>query len=116
MLALMHQGSEMARAAAEFASVTKKVGYSSLDEALVVTSFSLELPEAFGSLPNSGVARDSWILPALPTFKEWDGGDGYSGLKVTLADKLMEFVPPSESAHIRYVEKNVIYTFFVVRR
>jgi hypothetical protein len=93
MLALMHSGSESAKAAAEFASVTKKVGYSSPDEALVVTSFSLELPEAFGSLPNSGVARDSRILPALPTFKEWDGGDGYNGLKVTLSDKLTEFVP-----------------------
>jgi hypothetical protein len=93
MLALMHSGSESAKAAAEFASVTKKVGYSSPDEALVVTSFSLELPEAFGSLPNSGVARDSRILPALPTFKEWDGGDGYNGLKVTLSDKLTEFIP-----------------------
>lgn len=51
LLALMHSGSESARAAAEFASVTKKVGYSSTDEALVVTSFSLVLPEAFGSLP-----------------------------------------------------------------
>jgi hypothetical protein len=93
MLALMHSGSESAQAAAQFASVTKKVGYSSPDEALVVTSFSLELPEAFGALPSSGVARDSRILPALPTFKEWDGGDGYNGLKVTLNDKLNEFVP-----------------------
>ena len=59
LLALMHSGSESACAAAEFALVTKKVGYSSTDEALVVTSFSLVLPEAFGSLPNSGVTRDS---------------------------------------------------------
>jgi hypothetical protein len=93
MLALMHSGSESVQAAAQFASVTKKVGYSSPDEALVVTSFSLELPEAFGALPSSGVARDSRILPALPTFKEWDGGDGYNGLKITLNDKLNEFVP-----------------------
>jgi hypothetical protein len=33
------------------------------------------------------------MLPALPTFREWDGGDGYKGLKVTLSDKLGEFVP-----------------------
>jgi hypothetical protein len=93
LLALMHSGSESAKAAAEFASVTKKVGYSSTDEALVVTSFSLVLPEAFGSLPSSGVTRDSRMLPALPTFREWDGGDGYNGLKVALSDKLGEFVP-----------------------
>jgi hypothetical protein len=76
MLALMHSGSESAKAATEFALVTQKVGYSSPDEALVVTSFSLELPEAFGSLPNLGVAQDSRILPMLPTFKEWDSGVG----------------------------------------
>jgi hypothetical protein len=91
VLALMHNGSDSAKTAAEFASVTKKVGYSSPDEALVVTSFSLELPEAFGALPSSGVARDSRLLPALPTFKEWDGGNGYNGLKHTIADKLSEF-------------------------
>ena len=93
LLAVMHGGSESAKAAAEFASVSKKVGYSSPDEALVVTSFSLELPGAFSALPSSGVARDSRILPALPTFKEWDGGDGYNGLKVALSDKLNDFVP-----------------------
>jgi hypothetical protein len=94
LLALMYSGSETAKAAAEFASVTKKVGYSSsTDEALVVTSFSLILPEVFGSLPSSGIARDSRILPALPTFWEWDGGDGYNGLKVALSDQLGEFVP-----------------------
>jgi hypothetical protein len=92
MLALMHSGSESAKAAAEFASVTKKVGYSSPDEALVVTSFSLELPEAFGSLPQSGVTRDSRLLPALH-FQRMGWGDGYNGLKVTLSDKMNEFVP-----------------------
>ena len=33
------------------------------------------------------------MLPALPAFCEWDGGDGYNGLKVSLSDKLGEFVP-----------------------
>jgi hypothetical protein len=94
MLALMHGGSESAKSAAEFASITKKVGYDSTDEALVVTSFNLELPEAFGSLPRSGIAKDSRVLPGLPTFKEWDGGDGYLGLKVELANKLSEFIAP----------------------
>jgi hypothetical protein len=65
LLALMHSGSESAKAAAEFSSVTKKVGYSSTNEALVITSFSLVVPEAFGLLPNSGVARDSQMLPHL---------------------------------------------------
>ena len=75
-------------------AVMKKVGYSSTDEALVVTSFSLVLPEAFGSLPNSSVTHVSHMLPALPTFrKEWDGGDGYNGLKVALSDKLGKFIP-----------------------
>jgi hypothetical protein len=32
-------------------------------------------------------------LPVLPTFKKWDGGDGYNGLKITLLDKLTKFVP-----------------------
>ena len=94
MLALMHGGSESAKSAAEFASITKKVGYDSTDEALVVTSFNLELPEAFGSLPRSGIAKDSRVLPGLPTFREWDGGDGYLGLKVELANKLSEFMAP----------------------
>jgi hypothetical protein len=93
MLALMHNGSDSAKSAAEFASLSKKVGYTSTDEALVVTSFSLELPEAFGSLPNSGVTRDSRVLPSLPTYKEWDGGDGYNGLRITLSDRISEFVP-----------------------
>ena len=82
----MHNGSDLAKSAAEFASLSKKVGYSLTDEALVVTSFSLDLPEAFGSLPTSGVARDTRILPALPSYKEWDAGDGYNGLRITLAD------------------------------
>jgi hypothetical protein len=94
VLALMHGGSESAKTAAEFASITKKVGYESTDEALVVTSFNLELPEAFGSLPRSGIAKDSRVLPGLPTFREWDGGDGYLGLKVELANKLGEFMIP----------------------
>jgi hypothetical protein len=92
MLALMHGGSESAKSAAEFASITKKVGYDSTDEALVVTSFNLELPEAFGSLPKSGIAKDSRVLSGLPTYREWDGGDGYLGLKVELASKLSEFM------------------------
>jgi hypothetical protein len=94
VLALMHGGYESAQSAAEFASITKKVGYETTEEALVVTSFNLELPEAFGSLPKTGVAKDSRVLPGLPTFKEWDGGDGYLGLKVELANKLGEFMIP----------------------
>jgi len=89
----MHNGPESAKAIAEFTSITKKVGYASANEALVITSFSLELPESFGLLPNSGVAHDSRVLPALPTFREWDGGDGYNGLKVLLTDRLSEFIP-----------------------
>ena len=92
MLALIHNGSDSAKSAAEFASLSKKVGYSSTDEALVVTSFSLDLPEAFGSLPTSGVARDTRVLPALPSYKEWDAGDGYNGLRITLADRTKDFV------------------------
>jgi hypothetical protein len=47
MLALMHSGSESAKSAAEFALVMTKVGYKTTDEALVVTSFGLELPKVF---------------------------------------------------------------------
>jgi hypothetical protein len=94
VLALMHGGYESAKSAAEFASITKKVGYETTEEALVVTSFKLELPEAFGSLPKTGIAKDSRVLPGLPTFREWDGGDGYLGLKVELANKLGEFMVP----------------------
>ena len=56
MLALMHNGLDLAKLAVEFTSLSKKVGYSLTDEALVVTSFSLDLPEAFSSLPTLGVA------------------------------------------------------------
>jgi hypothetical protein len=93
MLALIHSGSDSAKSTVEFASLSKKVGYTSPDEALVVTSFSLELPEAFGSLPNSGVARDSRVLPSLPSYKEWDGGDGYNSLRTSIADRVSDFVP-----------------------
>lgn len=76
MLALMHNGSDSAKSAAEFTSLSKKVGYTFTNEALVVTSFSLDRPEAFGSLPSSGVlVQDSRVLPTLPSYKEWDGGD-----------------------------------------
>lgn len=51
MLALLHNGSDSAKSTAEFASLSKKVGYTSPDEALIVTSFNLELPESFGALP-----------------------------------------------------------------
>jgi hypothetical protein len=93
VLALMHGGIKTAKSAAEFTSITKKVGYETTEEALVVTSFNLELPEDFGSLPKSGIAKDSRVLPVLPTFREWDGSDGYVGLlKVELANKLGEFM------------------------
>lgn len=51
VLALMHRGSKLARAVAEFASVMKTVGYSSPDEALVIMSFSLELPQGLWCSP-----------------------------------------------------------------
>jgi hypothetical protein len=39
VLALMHGGYKAAKSAAEFALITKKVGYKTTEEALVVTSF-----------------------------------------------------------------------------
>jgi hypothetical protein len=89
----MHNGSNSAKSAAEFGSLSKKVGYTSTDEALVVTSFSLKLPEAFSALHNLGVAWDSWVLPSLPSYKEWDGGDGYNGLCITLSNRIAESSP-----------------------
>jgi hypothetical protein len=94
VLALMHGGYKTAKSAAEFASITKKVGYKTTEEALVVTSFNLELPEASDSLPKSGIAKDLRDLPGLPTFCEWDRGDGYLGLMVELANNLGEFMVP----------------------
>jgi hypothetical protein len=42
-----------------------------------------------------GIAKDSHVLPGLPTFCERDGGDGYLGVKVAeLANKLSEFMVP----------------------
>jgi dUTPase len=68
VLALMHCGYESAKSAVEFASITKKVGYKTTEEALIVTSFNLKLPEAFSLLPKSGIAKDSRVLPGLSTF------------------------------------------------
>lgn len=85
MLVLVHSISEPAKFAAEFGSLSMKVCYTSLDEVLVITSFRTGLPGAFSLLLKSfGVAHDSWVLPALPSYKEWDGGDGYNSLCTSL--------------------------------
>ena len=87
MLVLMHSVSESAKFAAEFASLSVKVCYTSPVEVLVITSFRLGLvPEAFSSLLSLGVARDYRVLLALPSYKEWDGGDGYNSVYASLLD------------------------------
>jgi hypothetical protein len=53
-----------------------KAGFSSSEEALVVSSFKFELPTFFGK-----DSKDSRKLPVMPTAEVWDSKDGFTGVR-----------------------------------
>lgn len=52
-----------------------KAGFTSSEEALVVSSYKFELPTFFGK-----EMKDSRKLPVVPTANAWDSKDGFTGV------------------------------------
>jgi hypothetical protein len=53
-----------------------KAGFTSSEEALVVSSYKFELPTFFGK-----ETKDSRKLPVVPTANAWDSKDGFTGVQ-----------------------------------
>lgn len=65
-----------------FEASAVKSGYSTSEEALVATSFKIELPSFFGNDPEATLASaDTRVLPAIKTYAAWDSQDGYTGAR-----------------------------------
>lgn len=60
---------------------TTRVGFATVQEARVATSFENVLPAVLGKRTDSTKS-----LPGLPTHKVWDAGDGSNGLRFLLND------------------------------
>jgi hypothetical protein len=59
-----------------------KSGFATSEEALITTSFKIELPSFFGRDVSSNMAScDTRVLPAVKTYDEWDPEDGYNGAR-----------------------------------
>lgn len=43
--------------------------------------------------------RDTHVLPSLPLHKEWDGGDGYNGLHISIADRVLSDCVPQMGSY-----------------
>jgi hypothetical protein len=72
----------------KFDDYSSKRGQDST-QAMFELSFRNDLPQIFGQLPQSGVARNSWALPAaLPSYGDWDTGLGLNGTQHVLAHNL----------------------------
>jgi hypothetical protein len=71
----------------KFDDYSSKRGQDST-QAVFELSFRNELPQIFGQLPQSGVARNSRAVPALPTYGDWDTGLGLNGTRHVLAHNL----------------------------
>ena len=68
-----------------------KSGYKSKEEAHVMASFTIELPEIFGKDPKaSNASKDTRVLPAVKTYGDWDRGDGYNGARYRYFHKISE--------------------------
>jgi hypothetical protein len=65
-----------------FQTNAAKSGYASAEEALIASSFKIELPAFFGKDSNNASAsKDTRVLPAVRSAEEWDPKDGYTGVK-----------------------------------
>jgi hypothetical protein len=63
-----------------FQQSATKSGYSTSGEALVGSSFKIELPVIFGrDLATNRMSADSRVLPAMKSPDSWDPQDGYTG-------------------------------------
>jgi hypothetical protein len=68
-----------------------KLSYSTIDEAMVMASFHLEIPSFFGKATASATMHSAKILPGLETYKAWDSGDGEHGLRYDLKYKVRSY-------------------------
>jgi hypothetical protein len=75
-----------------FQTNAAKMGYNSAEEALIASSFKIELPAFFGKdSGNSSASKDTRVLPApVRTFEEWNPLDGYTGAKHMFNRKVEE--------------------------
>jgi hypothetical protein len=71
----------------KFDDYSSKRGQDST-QAVFELSFRNELPQIFGQLPQSGVARNSRALLALPSYSNWDTGLGLNGTRHVLVHNL----------------------------
>ena len=77
-----------------------KLSYTSPEEAIIATSFYLEIPAFFGK-PSLGATNSSAkILPGLPNYETWDVGDTDRGLRYDLKRKIQEQVDTWELASL----------------
>jgi hypothetical protein len=58
-----------------FQAVAAKAGFTSAEEALVVSSYKFELPKCFGK-----ETKDSHKLPVCRMADAWDSNDGFKGV------------------------------------
>jgi hypothetical protein len=80
MLSLSTDEVGSARSVIHFQQAAKKGGFKSTEEALVVSSFKIELPSIFGSDSSSSqMTADTRTLPAMKSADVWDPKDGYTG-------------------------------------
>jgi hypothetical protein len=74
-----------------FQSSAAKSGYSTSEEALISTSFKIELPSFFGKDATSNMAScDTRVLPAIKAYGDWDPEDGYNGARHRFAKMVDE--------------------------
>jgi hypothetical protein len=74
-----------------FQTNAAKSGYSSAEEALIGSSFKIELPAMFGKdSSNASASKDTRVLPAVQSFDEWNPSNGYTGAKHLFNRKVEE--------------------------
>jgi hypothetical protein len=79
-----------------FQTNAAKSRYASAEEALIGSSFKIELPAFFGKdSGNDSASKDIRVLPAVRTFKEWDPVDGYRGARQHMFNRKVEEVKDS---------------------
>jgi hypothetical protein len=70
---------------------TVKLSFASIDEAIVYSSFHLEIPSFFGKPSTGATMQSAKVLPGLQTYAAWDSGDGDHGLRYDMKQKVMGY-------------------------
>jgi hypothetical protein len=56
-----------------------KLNFTTPEEAMLMTSFHMEIPSFFGRASSQATSMSSKVLPGLQSFESWDMGDGDRG-------------------------------------